>query len=50
MRRPKAMTVMMPASFDIRTGELRNLVRRSREVVLLAAVTGAITGLGVRFF
>jgi CIC family chloride channel protein len=44
------MTVMMPASFDIRTGELRNLVRRSREVVLLAAVTGAITGLGVRFF
>jgi len=50
VRRPKAMTVMMPASFDIRTGELRNLVRRSREVVLLAAVTGAITGLGVRFF
>ena len=44
------MTVMMPATFDIRTGELRNLVRRSREVVLLAAVTGAITGLGVRFF
>jgi len=50
VRRPKAMTVMMPATFDIRTGELRNLVRRSREVVLLAAVTGAITGLGVRFF
>jgi CIC family chloride channel protein len=44
------MTAMKPATFDIRTGELRDLVRRSREVVLLAAVTGAITGLGVRFF
>ena len=39
-----------PSSFDIRTGELRDLVRRSREVVLLAAVTGAVTGLFVRFF
>ena len=39
-----------PPSFDIRTGELRDLVRRSREVVLLAAITGAITGLFVRFF
>jgi CIC family chloride channel protein len=39
-----------PSSFDIRTGELRDLVRRSREVVLLAAITGAITGLFVRFF
>ncbi len=41
---------MRAGTFDIRTGELRDLVRRSREVVLLAAVTGAITGLGVRFF
>ncbi len=41
---------LRPATFDIRTGELRDLVRRSREVVLLAAVTGAITGLFVRFF
>jgi chloride channel protein, CIC family len=39
-----------PSTFDIRTGEFRNLVRRSREVVLLAAVTGAVTGLFVRFF
>ena len=39
-----------PSSFDIRTGELRDLVRRSREVVLLAAITGALTGLFVRFF
>jgi len=39
-----------PATFDMRTEELRDLVRRSREVVLLAAVTGALTGLAVRFF
>lgn len=39
-----------PSSFDIRAGELRVLVRRSREVVLLAAITGALTGLLVRFF
>jgi chloride channel protein, CIC family len=39
-----------PSTFDIRTGELRDLVRRSREVVLLAAITGAVTGLFVRFF
>lgn len=39
-----------PSSFDIRTGELRDLVKRSREVVLLAAITGALTGLYVRFF
>jgi CIC family chloride channel protein len=39
-----------PSSFDIRAGELSVLVRRSREVVLLAAITGALTGLFVRFF
>jgi CIC family chloride channel protein len=39
-----------PSSFDIRTNEFRDLVRRSREVVLLAAITGALTGLFVRFF
>lgn len=39
-----------PATFDIRSGEFRDLVRRSREVVLLAAITGAVTGLFVRFF
>ncbi len=44
------MSSWRPASFDIRTGELRDLVRRSREVVLLAAITGSITGLVVRFF
>ena len=39
-----------PPSLDIRTEELRGLVKRSREVVLLAAVTGALTGVFVRFF
>ncbi len=39
-----------PSTFDIRTTEFRDLVRRSREVVLLAAITGAVTGLFVRFF
>jgi CIC family chloride channel protein len=39
-----------PSTFDIRTSELGALVRRSREVVLLAALTGALTGLFVRFF
>ena len=39
-----------PPSFDIRGEEFRDLVRRSREVVLLAAITGSITGLMVRFF
>jgi chloride channel protein, CIC family len=39
-----------PASFDIRSQELRDLVRRSREVVLLAAITGSVVGLFVRFF
>jgi CIC family chloride channel protein len=39
-----------PASFDIRAQELRDLVTRSREVVLLAAVTGAVVGLFVRLF
>jgi CIC family chloride channel protein len=46
----RVKTGWRPSSFDIRTGELRDLVRRSREVVLLAAVTGAVTGLFVRFF
>jgi CIC family chloride channel protein len=41
---------MRPATFEIRSGEFRDLVARSREVVLLAAVTGALTGLLVRFF
>jgi len=44
------MMAIKPATFDMRTEELRDLVRRSREVVLLAAVTGALTGLAVRFF
>ncbi len=38
-----------PSTFDIRSGEFRDLFRRSREVVLLAAITGAVTGLFVRF-
>ena len=39
-----------PPTFDLNSPELRDLVRRSREVVLLAAVTGAVTGVFVRFF
>ncbi len=39
-----------PSTFDIRSEEFRDLVRRSREVVLLAAITGGLTGLFVRFF
>lgn len=42
--------LVRPRTIDIRTDEFRDLVRRSREVVLLAAVTGAITGLLVRYF
>ena len=37
-------------TIDLRTDEFRDLVRRSREVVLLAAVTGALTGVLVRYF
>lgn len=48
--RRSGLSELRPASLDIRTEELRDLVRRSREVVLLAAVTGAITGLFVRYF
>jgi CIC family chloride channel protein len=41
---------LRPDSFEVRRDELRHLVRRSREVVLLAAVTGVVTGLAVRGF
>ena len=41
---------LRPDSFEIRRDELRLLVRRSREVVLLAALTGVVTGLSVRGF
>jgi len=44
------MRALRPDSFEIRRDELRQLVRRSREVVLLAAVTGVVTGLLVRGF
>ncbi len=44
------MRAMRPESFEVRRDELRQLVRRSREVVLLAAITGIITGLAVRGF
>lgn len=39
-----------PESLSWRTEELRDLARRSRETVLLAAVTGAATGAMVRGF
>ena len=44
------MRALRPESFEVRRDELRQLVRRSREVVLLAAVTGIVTGLAVRGF
>ena len=44
------MRALRPDSFEVRRDELRQLVRRSREVVLLAAMTGLLTGLGVRGF
>ena len=37
-------------SFSNRRDEFRSLFRRSREVVLLAAITGVVTGLFVRGF
>lgn len=48
--RTTVTSLTRPRTLDIRTGEFRDLVRRSREVVLLSAVTGALTGLFVRFF
>jgi CIC family chloride channel protein len=48
--RERVMTGFRPSNLDLRTDEFRDLVRRSREVVLLAAITGAITGIGVYFF
>ena len=44
------MRALRPESFEVRRDELRKLMRRSREVVLLAAVTGVVTGLLVRGF
>ena len=44
------MRALRPESFEVRRDELRQLVRRSREVVLIAALTGFLTGLAVRGF
>jgi CIC family chloride channel protein len=44
------MRALRPESFEVRRSELRELFLRSREVVLLAAVTGVVTGLFVRGF
>jgi CIC family chloride channel protein len=44
------MRALRPESFEVRRDELRELVRRSREVILLAALTGIVTGLAVRGF
>ncbi|MEY2974604.1 MAG: hypothetical protein RIR49_1024 [Actinomycetota bacterium] len=41
---------LRPDSFSVRSNELRSLVQRSREVVLLSALTGVVTGLFVRGF
>ena len=50
MRARVGLMGLRPPHLDLRTDELRDLVRRSREVVLLAAVTGALTGAFVRYF
>lgn len=42
--------LLRPRSIDLRSDEFRELVSRSREVVLLAAITGALTGVLVRYF
>ncbi|MEY2958009.1 MAG: hypothetical protein RLZZ01_577 [Actinomycetota bacterium] len=44
------MRALRPESFEVRREELREFVKRSREVVLLAAITGIVTGLAVRGF
>jgi CIC family chloride channel protein len=44
------MEGLRPSAFEFPSTEISILVRRSREVVLLAAITGALTGLFVRFF
>ena len=44
------MDGIRPVTLDLRSTELGDLVRRSREVVLLAAITGAVTGVIVRLF
>ena len=44
------LRALRPESFEVRRDELRQLVRRSREVVLVAALTGVVTGLAVRGF
>ncbi|NQY57604.1 MAG: chloride channel protein [Ilumatobacteraceae bacterium] len=50
MWRRKVMDGIRPVTLDLRSTELGDLVRRSREVVLLAAITGAVTGVIVRLF
>ena len=50
MWRTSGLLGLRPGNLDLRTEEFRDLVRRSREVVLLAAVTGALTGAFVRYF
>jgi CIC family chloride channel protein len=44
------MRAIRPESFEVRRDEFRELFKRSREVVLLAAITGILTGLAVRGF
>jgi chloride channel protein, CIC family len=48
--RHESLPQSLPPSLAVRRDELRVLVRRSREVVLLAAITGVVTGLAVRGF
>lgn len=39
-----------PSPFDVRRDELANFVRQSRDVILIAAATGAVVGVAVRVF
>ena len=50
MRWDRIARRVRPESLEVRRDEFRVLVRRSREVVVLAAITGVVTGLAVRGF
>jgi CIC family chloride channel protein len=39
-----------PSPFDVRRDEIRTFMRRSRDVILIAAATGAVVGIAVRLF
>lgn len=50
MRRLRYLGGSRGSAFDTRRDEFRTIVRRSRDAVVIAAVTGAVVGLAVRLF